>query len=310
MSGILNVLAGGGAGGPTTFATTTVAASTQTNSKTGATTDWVAAGNFLEDVSASTLGIWPATTASTIAYATWANAATSATLTAAFGTAPTAGQYFVPQLKDASGGSPGVGVAARTTVSSYTGGATTIAISPATTLNATATFTASYTASATTINITAVATGTILPGMVVINGGVAYCKISTQVSGTVGGAGTYNCIAAGTGFASSACTEGIMVQCLSPQGSMTPSVPSFNGAEIYAIWSRATQATSGLVSDYYLYVSGNQPAGYLQGIKIGSTQLVGTIAAPVVYGYGTLFQFTLTTPAATLLTAAASVTVS
>jgi hypothetical protein len=302
MTGVTAMLAAGGGYGPTTFTVTTVISTYYTNPKTSQTTNWYGAATWLDNWSTAGAGVWPNATEISL-YGNFAASASSISLVSSYGSNIPAGYYVVPTAN-------ANGVARGTVNTAYTSGATTLGLSTSTIGAFQFAGTATVALSGTTLTVNTVTSGSIQVGMWIYNGTTNICQITAFGTGT-GGTGTYTCGAATAALSATTVSGQSQLYVISPLGGvMTPSIPSFNGANILGIWGYDTAATSNLTSNYLVYVAGTQSAGYLSGIKIGSTQLVGSIGTPTVDTYGTLFNFSLTTPATNILTSGASVTLS
>lgn len=318
MSGILNVLLAT-SGGIANFTATTVAAATGTYGLKGGATSYfnVAAywnpaiyGNTIGNPTNAPTGYPNPGANSTYAY--WSSGSTTLnicgpTIAATFNGTQVGSEQYATIFSETVGLATG-------TFMTYTSGASTMTPSIATVAAAGAVFTAS--SSGTTLTVTAVSSGTIAVGDYVCRGNLSYAYIASFGTGT-GGAGTYNLSTSVTlGSATTYTGRSISIQSANASGVTTPSVPQVYGARILGIWgsSGTGDSSSGAsISNYYsVYLQGNHQSGFIKAIKIGSTQLVGTMGSPVVDPYGnSLFTFTLTTfGAANLLTNGAAVVVS
>ena len=329
MSGFMNVLLAIEGSISTTFSIQSggIIDTYSTNNRTGQTVDWFTSSYWLEQVSSpqgNIQGLWPATFITNYPYVpqfyyvTGSNSSNS--------------QLIVyNQLKPGSLNPTGLtiaclspanpvssnilfnnnianqGIVAGSKISTWTNNGSNSLIqlqSPLTTSGCGGIFTAS--ASSSVLTVSSIQYGTVVIGAVLINAstGVGNTKVGTQISGTTGGAGTYNLIG-GVGFASQSTAGAVLAATGSSLGSLyngtvSPAIsfPSFGSSYIWGFWNKTNP--SGQVVSYSVYVSGQQAPSFVKSMAVAGTGLVGSISR-TTGTYGTVFTLTLATPTTTNL---------
>ena len=328
MSGFMNVLLAIEGSISTTFSIQSggIIDTYSTNNRTGQTVDWFTSSYWLEQVSSpqgNIQGLWPATFITNYPYVPQSYYVTGSTIDNGHlivynqlkpDYLPTG--LTIACLSPANPVSSNIlfnnnianqGIVAGSKISTWTNNGSNSLIqlqSPLTTSGCGGIFTAS--ASSSVLTVSSIQYGTVVIGAVLINAstGVGNTKVGTQISGTTGGAGTYNLIG-GVGFASQSTAGAVLAATGSSLGSLyngtvSPAIsfPSFGSSYIWGFWNKTNP--SGQVVSYSVYVSGQQAPSFVKSMAVAGTGLVGSISR-TTGTYGTVFTLTLATPTTTNL---------